>query len=527
MTKCACGRKGKFRELNREYIDVLFLTIEEDIAEIDNDASPQKIKVILKQDLTDSERIADLVPPSTVRIIGTVKEMPIIRRKGGKSTNVDIIIEANNYELIEDSLKRIKFTNKDIEQFKELSKHPDLLEKLSVSVAPHLAGHEKIKEALLLFIVKGVKKESSDKSIKSRDFFHILLVGDPGSGKSEFGKEVHNISVKSKMAVGKGASGVGLTGSAEKDELLGERVLTAGTIPLCNGGHVVIDEVDKMEEEVQSHLLDCMESGKIDITKSRVEGRLKANVGVFMIANPKTGVFDEYNPLAPQINLTPPLVSRFDLIFPIMDHSDEKKDKELFKKIISKHKDIECLSKRCIEFDLLRKYLFYVSQEINPKISERAEVKMEEYFAKMRNNSANGNKHTIGITGRQLEGVVRLSEAYAKLRMGKNVSAMDVQNAIDITQIYLEKLAFDQETGNFDINKVTTGMSTSERNSYNKIKMIIAELEKDNPNRIPVEDIVIKASEEKISEEQVVKAIKKLKKDGDIFEPNPGFVKRL
>jgi len=505
----------------------MFLTIEEDVAEIDNDATPQKIRVIFKHDLTDADNIIDLIPPTPIRVIGTVKDMPIIQKKGTKSTNLDIIIEANNFELIEDSLQRIKFTKKDIEEFKKLSKDPLLLDKLRSSVAPHIAGHDKIKEAMLLFLVKGVAKQSKDKSIKTRDFFHLLLIGDPGAAKSEFGKEVNNLSFKSKIAVGKGASGVGLTASAEKDELIGERVLSAGTIPICNGGHVVIDEVDKMDDEVQSHLLDCMESGTINISKSRVQGQLKANVGVLMIANPKSGRFDKYNSIAGQINLSQPLISRFDLIFPIMDIPEENKDKELFTKILAKHKNIDCASERCIDFKMLRKYLFYVSKNVSPKLTDKAEAKLYNYFEKMRQNSSNGNKNTISITARQIESMLRISEAYSKLRMGKNVQGADVEKAINMVQFYLESLAYDKDTGKIDVDRIMTGISSRERNAYNNVNLIIAELEKQIGNVIPIEDVVKKAGEQEIPEELVESTLEKLRKDGDIYEPRRGFIQRF
>lgn len=526
-TRCGCGRKGKFKQLSKELIDVMTMTIEEDVAEIEGDSMPQKILVILKNDLTDPEKVIDLIPPAPLRIIGIPKETPIIKRGNKTSTKIEIYIDVNNIELIEDSLQRITFTPEDIDEFKKFSKKPQLLDKLRLSVAPHLAGHDRVKEAILLFIVKGVKKKRDD-GIISRDYFHILLIGDPGCGKSDFGKEVNNISFKSKIAVGKGASGVGLTGSAEKDELLGERVLTAGTIPTCNQGHVIIDEVDKMDDEVQSHLLDCMESGQIRISKSKVQGILKANVSIFMIANPKKGRFNEFDPIAPQISLSQPLISRFDLIFPIIDSPNVENDKDLFEKILAKHRNLDSRTTRPIEFSLLRKYLFYVSQNIQPKITDEAETKLYNYFEKMRGNgNGNGNK-TISITPRQIEGLIRISEAYAKLRMSDKVLICDVEKAISLVDYYLECFALDHATNKIDIDRIQSGISSSERNLWNKIKMIIAELEKKYGSLIPIEDVVKKAKDdESIPEEDVESSIERLKKYGDIMESRPGFVQRV
>lgn len=530
-TACGCGRKGKFTLLTKEMIDVMSLTIEEDIGDIGEDTNPKKIKVLLSRDLTNPEKVADLIPPVPVRIIGQIKEVPINLRSGKKSTKFDIYLDANNFELIEDSLQRITFTPNDVKEFEHLAKDPGLVEKLTKSVAPHISGSDKIKESILLFIVKGVRKESKDKTIRSRDFFHILLVGDPGSGKSEFGKEVNNISYKSKKAVGKGASGVGLTASAEKDELLGERVLSAGTIPTCNEGHAVIDEVDKMEDEVQSHLLDCMENGEINITKSRVQGRLKANVGIFMIANPKAGRFDMYSPLAGQIRLSQPLISRFDLIFPVIDKPDRERDEALIDTILSKHKNIEDKTKREIEFKLMRKYLCYVSRNIRPKLSDEAYQVIKRYSKDMRlrgiDENGQKNNNTISITARQIESLIRISEAYAKLRMSKEVSGKDAKHAIAMVEYYLESFAMDKDTGKIDIDRIATGISSSERHHMNEIKIIIEDIVKQIGNKIPIDDVIKRASEKGISEELVESAIEKLKGSGDIFEPRRGFISKL
>lgn len=525
-SKCGCGRKGAFRLLSRELIDVMSLTIEEDVSEIDDDSTPKKFRVLLKKDLTDKERVIDLIPPRSVRLTGQIMEVPINLKNGKKSTNLDIYLEANNFELIEDTLQRIVFTPEDIQQFKIFSKDSSLLEKLKHSVAPHLAGYEKIKEALLLFIAKGVAKKSVDKTIRSRDFFHILLIGDPGSGKSEFGKEVNNLSYKSKKAVGKGASGVGLTASAEKDDLLGERVLSAGTVPTCNGGHVVIDEVDKMDDEVQSHLLDCMENGEINISKSRVQGRLKANVGIFMIANPKMGRFSKYDPLPKQIQLSQPLISRFDLIFPILDIPDPEKDEILIDKILSKHENIEQLTDRQIDFTLMRKYLCYVSKHIKPIMSPEAKSVIKEYCKGMRNNS-NGNSNTISITARQIESLVRLSEAYAKLKMRKKITDKDATNAIQMAEYYLRQLAYDEDTHKIDIDKIVTGISAKERNFIHELKIIIQELEDKEKGKVLIEDVVVNAAAKDIPEDKIESLIEKLKMDGDILEPRRGYIQRL
>ena len=522
-SKCGCGRKGRFRLLSKELLDVQFLTVEEDVSEIGEDTNPKRLRVLLKADLTRPDLDQELVPPASLRLIGQIKEAPIVLRNGGKSTKSDLFFEANSFEPIEDNLRRIVFTKDDVKRFKELSESPGLLWRLKESVAPHLYGMDLIKEAVLLFVVKGVKKESADKTIKCRDFFHILLIGDPGSGKSEFGKEVKKLSFKCKRAVGKGASGVGLTVSAERDELLGERVLSAGTIPTCNGGHCVIDEVDKIDEEVQSHMLDCMEEGSITVSKSRVQGIVKAEVGIFTIANPKYGRFVLEDSLQKQITLIPPLISRYDLIIPVIDEQNEKQDKALVEAIFSKHTDISAVATRPIDYGTIRKYLCYVSMNIRPKITKESLDVVRKFVLDLRKN---GKEHgVVSITPRQIEGPLRLTEAYAKLRMSKSTSAEDARNAVKIIRFSLEKFGYNEEKGAVDVDIIETGVSSSERSAIKFVEDAIRELRSDKNPLVPIHEIFIMAKQKEISEGLVTSTIESMLEKGDASKPKNGFIK--
>lgn len=524
-TRCACGRKGKFRLISKELIDVQSLTLEEDISEIGDDTNTKKLKVLLKADLTRPELDQDLVPPASLRVVGIIKESPIIMRSGSQSTKFDLFLEANSFEPIEDNLRRISFKKDDIEKFRDFSKNPCLIEDLRRSVAPHLWGMDKIKEAVLLFIVKGVKKESTDKTLKARDFFHILLIGDPGSGKSEFGKEVKKLSYKCKRAVGKGASGVGLTVSAERDELLNERVLTAGTIPTCNGGHCVVDEVDKLDDEVQSHMLDCMEEGSITITKSRVNGTIKSEVGIFMIANPKHGRFVLETPLTKQINLMVPLISRFDLIIPLIDDQDEEKDARLVDAIFNKHSDICKVSQRPVDYEFLRKYLCYVSMNVKPKLSEESLDVIRRFVLDLRKNGkASG---VVSITPRQIEGPIRLTEAYAKLRMADVTNRDDAVSAVNIIKYSLKKFGYDEKSGVIDIDRLESGVGSAARSAISLVGEAMGALLPEFGKTVPVDQIIIWCGDKGLSEAKVAEAIIVMREKGDLFEPKHGFVAKM
>lgn len=521
-TNCGCGRKGNFISLPDKKMDIQYLSIEEPFDQLEEDSVPQRIRVLLKHDLTDPSEQKKYIPGKPIRITGVLKEVPIFNR-GKKQTELDYIFETNHCESLEDDLTKTSFTEEEIQNFIELSKDPDIYKKLISSVAPHISGHKKVKEAMLLFLVKGVSKESKDGK-RTREYFNVLLMGDPGAAKSQLGNEIDLLSWRSRKVVGKGASGPGLTASAERDEILNMRILSAGAIPLCNEGHVIIDEVDKMEKEVQSHLHESMEDGTITINKSQIQGQLKARTAVFMIGNPKFGRYDNYKTVIEQIELPKALINRFDLIFPIKDIPDPEKDIELADAILYKHLDIDGATKREIPLQLLKNYICYASLNIKPKMTKEASLPLKDLFIKLRGNKSEGN---IGITGRQLDGLVRLAEASAKLHLRNEVTIEDVNKAIELLTYSLKAFGVDPKTGKIDIDRITTGYTASQRSEISQLMKILKELDGDKPKMIKMESILIKTSEIGINDERTLELIDKLKQTGDIMGVGKKHIQRI
>jgi replicative DNA helicase Mcm len=521
-TRCGCGRKGKFTNISNETLDVQYLSIEEPFDQLGDDTVPQRIAVMFKEDLTHPKNQADFIPGKPTQITGILKEVQL-STKNKKSVKLDYIIEANNYKSLEDNLTKTKFTDKEIKEFKELSKDKNLYQKLIKSVAPHIHGHEKVKEAMLLFLAKGVSKESNDGK-RTREYFNLLLMGDPGVAKSQLGNEINLLSWRSRKVVGKGASGPGLTASAEKDEVLNMRVLSAGAIPLCNGGHVVIDEVDKMEKDVQSHLHESMEDGTITVNKSQIQGQLKARTAVFMIGNPKYGRYDIHAPIFGQIDLPKPLINRFDLMFPVRDTPTKESDIELADAVLNKHKDINKATERIIPLTLLKNYICYVALNIKPKLTDGAADELKTFFRKLRNI---GKSESLGITARQLDGLVRMSEASAKLHMRSEVAVDDAKIAIALMTYSLKCFGTDPDTGKLDIDMISTGITSTQRNKLTKLEKIIIELDEDKKKIVPIEDLISVATDQGMDREKIEKTIENLRRAGVIFEPRKGFIRRL
>ena len=538
-SRCGCGRKGKFKMLSKELIDAQHITLEEDIETLDGGEQPKKLKIFLKNDLITplSERKA--CPGTKIRVNGFLKEIPIILKGGGQSTTFDWMLDCNYFEPINEDFGELKISEEEKATIKELAKDPKIIQKLVKSLVPSIHGHEQIKEALLIQLAGGVKKETED-SRKLRADTHILLIGDPGAGKTELLKRINTIAPKSRFISGKGASGPGLTASVVKDEFMGGWALEAGAIVLANKGLICLDELDKMSKEDTSSMHEALEGQTVTISKANIQATLRCETTVLAAANPKFGRFEPNGePIAKQIQLPSTLINRFDLIFPIMDIPDEKKDEKLGDFMFDVHMKANGTKSKnegekasnnqdLINTDLLRKYIAYTKQT-KPLLTEEAKREGVKYFKKIRNSSkqSNGSNSPIPISPRQLQAIIRMAEAYAKIRLSDYVERSDMKNSITMLDDCLRKIAFDEETGKIDIDRIGSGTSTSERNRFSTIRTIISNLEEEFGKHIPIEKIQNEAANKNIVEEKFDESINKLKRSGDISEVRRGFISRI
>ncbi len=257
-SKCGCGRKGKFLMLSNELVDAQGIVIEESPEVLEGGEQPKRVNVFLKDDLVSPLSERRTSPGSKVVVNGIVKEVPILSRTGAKMTRFDLLIEANFVGSSQESFYEVDLNEQDIVQIKEIAEDPRGYEKIISSIAPSIYGYEKIKEALLLQMLGGVRKVRNDKVV-SRGDMHILLVGDPGAGKSQLLKRVATIAPKSRYVSGKGASGAGLTASVVRDEFLKGWALEAGALVLASDGICCIDELDKMGVEDRAAMHEALE----------------------------------------------------------------------------------------------------------------------------------------------------------------------------------------------------------------------------------------------------------------------------
>ena len=301
-------------------------------------------------------------------------------------------------------------------------------------------------------------------------------------------------------------------------------MLEAGALVLAHKGILVIDEIDKLEDEGRKHLLESLSEGTITVTKA-IQSKLIADTSVIGIANPKHGRFDIYEDLSKQIDMRPELLNRFDLVFAVTDTINKEQDEKVADSILDRRSG---LIKDMIDYGFVKKYVFYAKQNIHPELSDSVKKKIKELYVETRQKkqSSTGEK-TIPITPRQVETLIKLTEASARMRLSNKTTIEDFDRAERIVMFSLNQLALDPETGTLDIDKIEIGVSTKSRNKLINILSIIDELSNKIGKVIPLDDIIIEAKKFDIAEAEAEEIIQKLKTKGDLFEPRRGFISKL
>ncbi len=350
------------------------------------------------------------------------------------------------------------------------------------------------------------------------------------TGKSTMLEYVSHIAPKCIVVSGGSSTGVGITAAAEKDEVGEGWILKAGAIVLANGGIVAIDELDKMREEDRGAMHQAMEQQYISVAKAGIVTQFQARTSVLAAANPKLGRFDPNAPPSTQFAISPALLSRFDLIFTMRDVLDETRDRGMAEHILAGHKlagSRESPPKESpivpqIPQDLLQKYIAYARRHVTPELSKEAADKLRDYYVEMRRLGKEQN--TFPITPRQIQGLVRLTEASAKMRLSPVAELQDAQRAIELQDFVLREVFVDRETGRLDSDVINIGVAKSKLDRVRTVLNVIADFER-QVDLVAIEDIVREARNYNIDEFYARQLIEELRRKGDLYEPKPGFVK--
>ncbi|QKQ98038.1 AAA domain-containing protein [Candidatus Nanohaloarchaea archaeon] len=516
--KCDCGSR-KFEVEEKVMTDTQIITVEENPESREGSEQPSSLKVRLEGDLVDPDFQKRVVPGNVVEITGVMRERPMKKN----SKKFDIYMEANYLDPTEQEFEELELTDEEIEEIEALSNEDEIFEKIARSIAPSIFGHHQIKKAIALQLFGGVKKTRDD-GVKSRGDIHVLLIGEPGTGKSQLLKFTGELSPKGRYVVGKSSTGAGLTASVVKEESTGEFSLEAGAVVLANKGMAAIDEIDKMAAEDRSSLHEAMEQQQISVSKANIQATLNAETSILAAGNPKMGRFDPYEPIPQQIDIGDTLLSRFDFIFPVKDQPDEEKDTKLSRQVLQNHLDPEETDAE-IPQDLLMKYVAHAKQ-LRPQLTQEAADEIQDFYVSMRATGSGEENSSVPITARQLEALVRVAEASARAELKDKVEVSDAQRAIDILKYSLEQIGVDPETGEFDIDRIESGVSSSQRNRVQTIKHIIDQVS-GSSDSAPIEDVLDEAEEEGIGRDKAEEVIENLKRDGELFEPKQGQVQKI
>jgi len=527
-SRCSCGRKGKFRLLSKELVDVQRLGIEESPENLEGGAQPKRMQIFLREDLVEPRMERRTTPGTRVIVSGTLYEVPVPTKTGATGTRFDLAVQANYVEPVEEDYSEIQISPEDEKEIKKLARDPKVHQRLVGSVAPSIYGHDKIKEAIILQMFGGIRKVKKDGTIIRGDS-HLLLCGDPGSGKSQLLTFVHKTAPKARYVAGRSASGVGLTAAIVKDEFLRGFALEAGAMVLADKGILVLDEMDKISEEDTSALHEAMEQQQVSIAKANIQATLRTQTSILAAANPKLGRFDPFTPIPQQIDMPPALINRFDLIFVIRDLPNKELDANIAAKVLQSHSYKDVAPE--IDGKFLRKYLAYAKQRVFPVLTEEAVKVIQKFYVELRSTGSQGDGaiKPIPISARQLEAAVRLAEASARIKLKKDVDEDDAMRAIGLLKYCMTEIGMDPETGKIDLDRMTTGISASTRGRMLDVREILFGLseEKDGGPISIEDDLKPKVFEKGITEKKLEDAIDALKRHGDFYEPKKGWLQKI
>ncbi len=519
-----CGKKTPVRLIPEKSIfrDWQKVRIQESPEELPPGQMPRSIDVVLEGDIVDISRPGDLV-----KITGLLLTTPDFSRRGGKLATFNVFLQANGVEIGDMEYEQVELSEEDEEKIREMAEDPYIHERIYASIAPSIQGHERIKESIALLLFGGVAKTLPD-GTRLRGRSNILMVGDPGTGKSQILKFVSKLASRSIYTSGKGTSAAGLTAAVMHDTETGSMTLEAGALVLADQGIACIDEFDKMDPNDRTAIHEAMEQHTVSIAKAGIVATLNARTSILAAANPTLGRYESSLSVQDNIKLPFTILSRFDLLWILVDTVEPKKDRELAQFILGMHRTQKTPQQPAtppIPPDFLKKYIGYANRYVIPQLSSEAAEEIENYYVNLR-KSAEGGAAPVPITARQLEALVRLSEARARMALRSKVTKEDAQAAIRLMEESLRMVAFDHVTGKIDIDRLVSKMSTSQRKSADVIIKVMKDMEAEGSSVISEEELITRVEALGISRERAENAIKKLLADGMLFNPSHGKLKR-
>ena len=444
-TNSECGDYGTSKRMaldkdTCEYRDYKLVKLEQPL-ELRNGGATREFKGILLDSLANP--CLTLKPGDVCDVTGIFKVEP--RKKNGRTDGYEFLIHVHNITPVEDVFEDSRITEDDVKDIKELSKKDNIFELLVNTLAPEVYGHDLIKQGILLSLFEGNRPdEDTFKSAQmDRWTIHILLIGDPGIGKSQLIQSVKRCAPKNITIAGTNTSQAGLTTSAVKDELTGTWTIEAGAIVLADTGNLCIDEFDKLTPSAQKSLNEPMEQLVIGSAKAGLVQTMTARTSVIAAANPKYGKFRKDKDISEQLDIADSTLSRFDLLFVLEDNIIEDDDRELAKALLNKEFVVD--KSETLDLDLFKKYITYAKANCFPRLTGDAKVLLQEFYVNTRQEAKRSDEGKP-ITPRDLKALERLTIASAKSELRCEANEKDVERVLQIYLYGLDTVGLTPET---------------------------------------------------------------------------------